>query len=345
MPSKQRQQQRAQRASVSQQFGALSLDKGPLPSTAHLAPPEDFSAFGGSSSAGSSVVGTPQPRSESPDLALLGTSLPVPPPPPPEPTSQPGSESPSILSTLGQKTFNGTAEMPEWMANVTGGFAKEISVLMQEMDDLRKDKQRLQMDVANLMRTLSEYSPGGQFAPAHWSHPHGTIPQEHPGTLPLEPLDPSPAPDVEVQQLVPGGLVKPGWRTVKPEPKKIQSRVVPAPHQLSAIQSGQRSTSNTSLNTMTSSHPPPAPVVAPYQHAPRALPALALPSIPSTPAHMVHSHSPQIQQHPVAHYPPPTQPSTTKGPSWASWRPGNRPLPMKPPAPQPPATVPTLFGE
>ncbi|KAG8914292.1 hypothetical protein FRC00_014661 [Tulasnella sp. 408] len=297
MPSKQRQQQRAQRASVSQQFGALSLDKGPPPSTAHLAPPEDFSAFGGSSSAGSSVLGTPQPRSESPDLALLGTSLPVPPPPPPpEPTSQPGGDSPSMASTLGQKTFNGTAEMPEWMANVTGGFAKEISVLMQEMDDLRQQKQRLQMP-----------------------HPHGTIPPEHPATLPPEPLDPSPVPDVEVQQLVPQGPVKPGWRTVKPEPKKIQSRVVPAPHQLSVIQSGQRSTSNTSLNTMASSQPPPPPVAAAYQHAPRALPPPALPSIPSTP--MVHSHSqPQNPQHPAPHYPPTAQAPAMKVPSWTNWR-------------------------
>ncbi|KAG8948190.1 hypothetical protein FRC04_009989 [Tulasnella sp. 424] len=344
MPSKQRQQQRAQRASVSQQFGALSLDKGPLPSTAHLAPPEDFSAFGGSSSAGSSVVGTPQPRSESPDLALLGTALPIQPPPPPESAPQSSGDSPGMSSTLGQKTFNGTAEMPEWMANVTGGFAKEISVLMQEMDDLRKQKQHLQMDVANLMRTLSEYSAEGQFAAAHWPHPHGTIPSEHPTTFPQEPLDPIPAQDVEVQQLVPQGPVKPGWRTVRPEPKKIQSRVVPAPHQLSAIQSGQRSTSNTSLNTMTSSHPPPQPVAAPYQHAPRALPAPALPSIPSTPAHMMHSHSqPQIPQHSAALYPPSAQPSAMK--PWANWRPGNRPLPMRAPGPQPPATVPTLFGE
>ncbi|KAG8975364.1 hypothetical protein FRB90_009542, partial [Tulasnella sp. 427] len=306
----------------------------------HLAPPEDFSAFGGSSSAGSSVIGTPQPRSESPDLALLGTSLPLP-APPSEPIQQLNGGSPGMPSTLGQRTFNGAAEMPEWMANVTGGFAKEISVLMQEMDDLRKEKQRLQMDVANLMRTLSEYSPGGQFAPAGWS-----IPPDHPAS---EPLDATQAPPTNptdgVDQLLPRGPVKAGWRTIKPEPKKIQSRVVPVPvsaahHQ---IQVGQRSNSNTSLKSMASSSV--VGVGATYQHQPpRALPAPApAPSVPPTPTHLVHHQSQAGETRYVT--PPQVQVGGMKVPSWTNWRPGNRSVPLRAPVPQAPAAIPTLFGE
>lgn len=47
--------------------------------------------------------------------------------------------------TLGDKTFNATAEMPQWMQDVTSGFAKEISQLMNEMEELRRQKQSLQL--------------------------------------------------------------------------------------------------------------------------------------------------------------------------------------------------------
>lgn len=139
--------------------GALSLDiKGPpaqllppAPAAApgfnhhHLAPYHDqVPSFptGFSSSAASSIIGTPQTRPESPDLALLGATLPSVGSPFPVP-----EESPVMPEkrTLGDKTFNATAEMPQWMQDVTSGFAKEISQLMNEMEELRRQKQSLQL--------------------------------------------------------------------------------------------------------------------------------------------------------------------------------------------------------
>jgi len=216
-----RQQNRTQQQRLSQQFGALSLDKGPI-ATGPLDPPPEPDPFSfASSSSTSSVIMESRGRSESPDLALMGSAPPQPivPPLEPPPPSNPGS-------TLADKTFNAKADMPKWMADVTAGFAKEVSTLMQDMDDLRKQKQGLQMEISTLMSTLSQYSAGGQYAP-HWSQPMTIAPPEASAPQP----DSSP----DSSAMIPAGPAKPGWRTVRPEPKKIQSKVVhsaPAPKAL-----------------------------------------------------------------------------------------------------------------
>ncbi|KAG8901461.1 hypothetical protein FRB99_005290 [Tulasnella sp. 403] len=219
-------QSKRRRATVQQPlpqaFGALSLDSG-LQQSTHLAPPDDpaFSTFGGgfssSSSAASSLVGTPQRRSDSPDLGLLGAPLPPPTAAPlPEPVEDGGSPymQSSLVTTLAQKTMNGNVEMPGWMEEVTKEFAKEAGAIMHEVGELRKEKHRLQCEIAQLMTTLSQYSPGGQFAPA-WPTPASEPVTPAPEPTPEEPRSPGPK-----------GPVKPGWKVVRPEPKKIRSKVV-----------------------------------------------------------------------------------------------------------------------
>lgn len=122
-------------------------------------------------------------------------------------------------------------------------------------------------EIANLMGTLSQvrtpaiiqgvyaetnrhsqYSTGGQFAPRHWFVPHSFAPQRYSNAVLFrsqpatpEPQTSEPEPESTALAVVPPqGPARPGWRTVKPQPKKIHSKVVNTPKALPAPPTPQR---------------------------------------------------------------------------------------------------------